>query len=190
MKALILMLLVATVACGHRGRGTGADLGFQHQEERSARAELQSGNKRRISGDVYVHQSEEGIRVLTVVRGLEPRKAFGMHFHEEGKCERPGFESAGEHFDPYNNPHGGPASHEKHPGDLGNIVSDAKGVARKEVMLTHSELKSLEPFLGRSVIVHSRADDLVTQPTGDAGDRIACGILKEADRVPAGLDEL
>jgi superoxide dismutase, Cu-Zn family len=128
--------------------------------------------------------------VLTVVKGLEPRKAHGMHFHEEGKCERPGFESAGDHFDPFNDAHGGPASHQKHPGDLGNIVSDAKGVARKEIMLNHSELKNLEPLLGRSVIVHSRGDDLVSQPSGDSGDRIACGVLQEADRVPTKLDEL
>jgi superoxide dismutase, Cu-Zn family len=101
----------------------------------------------------------------------------GFHVHETGRCDAPDFETAGDHFNPDDSPHGGPNDppEERHAGDLGNLQLDPDG--RIEVERTDLHL-DLEGIVGRSVVVHEDEDDLETDPDGNAGDRVACGVIQ------------
>jgi superoxide dismutase, Cu-Zn family len=113
------------------------------------------------------------IVVPTLAGGLR-----GFHLHETGRCDPPEFESAGGHYNPHDAPHGGPSDppRERHAGDLGNLEFDAEGVAEPDLHMPDLELEEL---VGLAVVVHRDADDLTTDPAGDAGPRIACGVIRE-----------
>lgn len=145
-------------------------------EEKVAAADLMTSNLK-SAGTVNFQQTGAGIKVMVAVTGLKPKSTHGLHIHENGKCEGPGFKSAGDHFNPNHMPHGGPNSTEKHPGDFGNITADAQGVATKEIVIPASELSNLNEIEGKSVILHSKTDDLHSQPSGNSGDRLACGVI-------------
>ena len=112
------------------------------------------------------------VQVKAEVKGLEPNKKFGFHVHEFGTCENKGL-MAGGHFNPWQSKHGASKDKERHLGDLGNLESNDKGLALYE----ESVKGSLKMFMGRSVIIHEKADDLKSQPSGKSGQRIACGII-------------
>lgn len=102
----------------------------------------------------------------------------GFHVHETGECTPPTFESAGGHFAPMGHPHGAPTDAERHAGDLGNVTVAADGTARLDLttdMLTVGDGPS--SVVGKAVILHEGRDDLESQPTGDAGGRLACGLV-------------
>jgi hypothetical protein len=104
-----------------------------------------------------------------------------MHIHETGKCEPP-FESAGGHFNPYGKAHGFNSPSGWHAGDLPNIYADAHGTVRIEVFVPQISLQGGEhPLLdhdGSAFVIHAHADDLQSDPAGDAGGRIACGVVE------------
>ena len=130
-------------------------------------------NEEKIVGFVFFEETERNeIRVTADIRGLAPNKKFGFHVHEFGTCENKGL-FAGGHLNPWRKKHAGPQAENRHLGDLGNLISDKQGVAVYSV----SVKGKLEKFMGRSVIVHAKADDMKTQPTGNSGDRIACGVI-------------
>ena len=112
------------------------------------------------------------VKVNAHIKGLPANKQFGFHVHEFGTCEDDGLRAGG-HFNPWKAKHGGPAGKERHFGDLGNLSSDKQGHAVYSVVVKGRPHK----FLGRSVIVHAQADDLKAQPAGNAGARIACGVI-------------
>lgn len=143
-----------------------------------AHAELSSPSKKDLKAHVQLTESEKGIKVVAEVKGLEPGSVHGFHIHQSGECKGPDFKSAGDHYNPGSRPHAGPAASMKHVGDLGNLVADKNGVAKTEVVIPKSDAKDVKEFIGKAVIIHSKADDLATQPAGDAGDRIACGIIQ------------
>ena len=129
------------------------------------------GNK--IKGSVSFERIEYGrVQLTTDIEGLKPNQKFGFHVHEFGNCENKGV-MAGAHLNPYHKKHGDLKSEEKHLGDLGNLRSDEKGKAQLSAVL-NGKLKN---FMGRSVIIHESEDDLKSQPTGNAGKRIACGVI-------------
>lgn len=139
-----------------------------------------------VTGTVNFVEAPDGIRVQATVEGLEPNTTHGFHIHEEGDCSAPDASSAGGHFNPTDDPHGGPddPADERHVGDLGNLESNADGVAtydRVDELLTVDGNTSI---LGRGVIVHAGADDLESQPTGDAGARLACGVIEGVVATP------
>jgi Cu-Zn family superoxide dismutase len=131
----------------------------------------------KVSGKVTFSATADGVRVEAEIKGLTPGK-HGFHVHELGDCSSADGNSAGAHFNPTNEPHGAPTAKERHDGDMGNIEADASGVAK--LSYVDQEL-SLAPgersIIGRAVIVHTKADDLKSQPTGDAGGRVACGVI-------------
>lgn len=112
---------------------------------------------------------------------LEPGPK-GLHVHQEGRCDPPDFESAGGHFDPHGAPHGGlhDPPDERHVGDLGNVEATPEGrirVAITDAVLSLQEGHA-ENVRNRSLILHEGEDDLSTDPDGDAGDRVACGVIR------------
>ena len=133
----------------------------------------QGGN---VSGTVTFTKVNGGVHVVADVEGLTPGE-HGFHVHEFGDCSAPDATSAGGHFNPDGNLHAGPGAKHRHEGDLGNITADANGKAHYDVVDTQLSFDGRHSIIGRSVIVHEKADDLKTQPTGNAGARVACGVI-------------
>ncbi len=141
-------------------------------------ASLQSDKSPDVSARVVFRPTRQGMRVIAEARGLKPHSAHGFHVHEHGKCEGPGYESASGHYNPGGHAHGRPHAERSHLGDLGNLVADAAGEARFELVLEKDEAAQWQRLEGRAVILHEDADDLASQPGGQAGGRLACGIIR------------
>lgn len=129
-----------------------------------------------VSGVVTFHRERAGVRVVVTCSGLTPG-AHGFHVHAHGDARCSDGMCTGDHFNPTGAKHGGPDSPERHVGDFGNLVADAAGVVRAEFIDTHIELEGPRSIIGRSLIIHADPDDLVSQPSGNAGARIACGVI-------------
>lgn len=130
------------------------------------------------SGVVRFFQEGGKVRIVADVKGLAPGSLHGFHVHEFGDCSAPDATSAGGHYNPAGHPHSGPDTAVRHAGDLGNLTADAQGNAHLELTVDNLNLCGKPaPVLGRSVVVHAKADDLKSQPTGDSGPRIACGVI-------------
>jgi Cu-Zn family superoxide dismutase len=134
-----------------------------------------TGNK--TVGEVTFEQVGSKVRVAAQVIGLKPNQEHGFHIHEKGDCSSGDGMSAGGHFNPYGKPHGTGA--ERHAGDLPNLKADAKGRAKLSVEL---DIITVTPgpagIVGRGIVVHAQADDYTSQPVGNAGARMACGVIK------------
>lgn len=133
-----------------------------------------AGNQ--VMGTVTFTETGDGVHVVADLTGLKPGK-HGFHVHEFGDCSAPDATSAGGHFNPNNHQHGGPTESNRHAGDLGNIEADSSGKAHLDFTDKTMKLTGDEGVIGHAVIVHEKTDDLKTQPTGDAGGRIACGVI-------------
>jgi Cu-Zn family superoxide dismutase len=129
-----------------------------------------------VSGRVTLARAEGGVNVTAEIQGLS-QGAHGLHIHEFGDCSAPDGSSAGGHFNPTSEPHGGPIEERRHAGDLGNIVADKQGNARLEYLDGRFTLDAPAGVLGRAVVIHTNPDDLKTQPTGNSGARLACGVI-------------
>ena len=132
------------------------------------------GNK--VSGVVTFTKTDSGIKIVADLEGLPPGK-HGFHVHEFGDCSSPDGTSAGGHFNPENQAHGAPDDAIRHVGDLGNVVAGNDGKAHYERVDTVISLGGKHSIIGRGIIVHAGEDDLKTQPTGNAGARVACGVI-------------
>ena len=132
-----------------------------------------------VAGTVRFTAAGNGVKIHAEVTGLSPNGTHGFHIHEKGDLSAADFASAGAHFNPGGHKHGGPEGAERHGGDLGNLKADANGKATLDITvegLTLDEGKT--GVIGRSVIVHEKADDLKTDPSGNSGARIAGGVIK------------
>jgi Cu-Zn family superoxide dismutase len=151
----------------------------EQQEPQRAIATLAATKGNKAQGTVTFTGINGGVRVVAEISGLTPGK-HGFHVHEKGDCSAPDASSAGGHFNPTGMPHGGPNFAQRHVGDFGNIVADESGRARAEFIDTHIALDGPRSILGRGLVVHAKADDLISQPSGDAGDRVACGVIQRS----------
>jgi Cu-Zn family superoxide dismutase len=131
-----------------------------------------------VRGVVSFTREKDKIRVEASVSGLTPG-AHGFHIHEKGDCSAPDASSAGGHFNPSGMPHAGPTEASRHVGDFGNIEADASGNAHYSRLFADVMLEGASSVIGKAVIVHAKADDLKTQPSGDAGGRVACGVIEK-----------
>jgi Cu-Zn family superoxide dismutase len=119
--------------------------------------------------------------VVADLEGLTPSQKHALHNHQYGDCSAPDAMSAGGHYNPERHQHGLPDSENRHAGDLGNVQADSEGKAHYESTVNNiSILGQLNPILGRGVIVHAKPDD-GSQPLGNAGSRIACGVIGVAN---------
>jgi superoxide dismutase, Cu-Zn family len=137
-----------------------------------------AGNK--VGGNVTFTEEADGVKVRAEITGLTPGN-HGFHVHEFGDCSAADAASAGAHFNPTKEPHAGPDAPKRHVGDMGNVQADASGKATLEyvdhqISLTNDQ----RSVIGRSVVVHEKPDDLKSQPTGDSGARVACGVIGRA----------
>ncbi len=129
-----------------------------------------------VTGLVTFTKTDSGIHVVADVQGLTEGK-HGFHIHQYGDCSSPDGKSAGGHFNPDGKDHGAPTSADRHVGDLGNITAGADGTAHLEMTDTLLAFQGPHSIIGRGIIVHAGEDDFVTQPTGNAGARVACGVI-------------
>ena len=144
-----------------------------------ATAYLEPASSSDVSGTVTFTQQEGGIQIQASVEGLSSGK-YGFHVHENGDCSAPDASSAGGHFNPNNTQHGAPSvgPDERHVGDLGNLLVDGQGNAEYQRVDPVISFEGEHSILGKAVVIHRGEDDLESQPSGDAGERIACGIIE------------
>jgi len=145
----------------------------------SATVNLASASGSLVSGKLTVVPMGNGVHLTGEIGGLSPGSTHAIHIHEKGDCSAADASSAGGHFNPAAQPHGKVGSGAHHGGDMDNLVANADGVAQVNA---HAEGVTLgggaaNDVAGKAVIVHAAADDYRTQPTGNAGGRVACGII-------------
>lgn len=149
-----------------------------------AEAALASASGSLVSGRVVLLPAMQGVRITGTVGGLRAGGSFGFHVHERGDCSAADASSAGAHFNPGSSAHGraGPGAH--HLGDMDNLRADGEGVVQVDLVLQGAALGggAANDILGKALIVHADADDYRSQPSGNAGARLACGVIRAASR--------
>jgi Cu-Zn family superoxide dismutase len=153
--------------------------GTPEQQEASATAQLQPRSGSNVSGNVRFTQIGDVVRVTGEITG-HTKGPKGFHIHEKGDCGDDKGMNTGGHFNPGKHQHGGPYDPVKHSGDLGNLNFDDNGVAKINFTVGDISVSKDRPdgIIGRAVIVHAGTDDLTTDPTGNAGGRVACGVIQ------------
>ncbi len=145
----------------------------------AATATLRDAQGKEI-GTATLTPAHGGVRVTVSVTGIPPG-LHGLHVHAVGKCEGPGFQSAGGHFNPAGKEHGLDNPRGSHAGDMPNLSVGADGGGRGEFLAHGASLDggpgSLFPEGGTAVVLHAAADDMKSDPAGNAGARIACGVV-------------
>lgn len=176
MKTLLSILIAGAIPIVAASAETSVTPA-SHTLRASALLEPTKGHK--VTGTVTFTEVAGGVRVEANLAGLTPGK-HGFHIHEKGDCSAPDASSAGGHFNPAGKPHGAPGDTERHAGDMGNIEADSSGLAKLDYV---DHIMSLAPgknsITGHAVVVHAKPDDLHSQPSGDAGARVACGVIRQ-----------
>lgn len=176
MKRYIPLLAAAALAgCANMpGFGSGGNTA-------SASATLAPTRGNTTAGNVRFTQHGDRVLVVGEVRGLKPNSEHGFHVHEKGDCSSGDGNSAGGHFNPQSRPHGRHGTGAHHVGDLPSLRSDASGVARFNFESRSIAVGSGDAdIVGRGLIVHANPDDYTTQPTGNAGARLACAVISRS----------
>jgi superoxide dismutase, Cu-Zn family len=177
-KQLILLSMCALLLSGcssSEDRGIAAEATEVNTRMATVTVHPTEGNH--VSGKVAFIAEENGVRIIADITGLKPGK-HGFHVHEHGDCSAADASSAGGHFNPTGKKHGGPDSEERHVGDFGNLEADGTGVAHYDRLDKVIQLSGPNSIVGKSIIIHADADDLVSQPSGNSGARVACGIIE------------
>ena len=144
----------------------------------TATATLSPTQGRGTAGRLNFQARGEQVAVQARITGLKPNAEHGFHVHEKGDCSAPDGTSAGGHFNPHGQAHGHPHTGMHHAGDMPALRADANGVAEVSFTMPKVTIGSgAADLVGRAVIVHAMPDDYRTQPTGNAGARIACGVI-------------
>jgi len=148
--------------------------------ERSANILTPSGKP---TGQAVLKETSDGVQLSLHLKGL-PAGTHAVHIHEVGKCDGPDFKSAGDHLNPLDKEHGKLNPEGAHLGDLPNIEIPRNGVVRKDLHLKGFSLKpaaarTLATETGTSLVIHAKADDHKTDPSGKSGDRVYCAVLSE-----------
>ena len=137
--------------------------------------EARSGST--VKGQATFTQTGNRVRVIVEVSGATPGD-HGLHVHENGDCSAPDAKSAGNHFNPGNVEHGAPEKMAHHAGDFGNLTVGADGSGKLELLTDQiSVTPGTVSVVGRALVLHEKPDDIVTQPSGNSGNRIGCGVI-------------
>lgn len=191
---LLTLICISVAACSRNdaprepGSGPGAPAdpssmtpaGAPAPAAALARLESRSGSA--AVGELQLRATEGGVVIEGEIGGLTAGSEHGFHVHESGDCSAPDASSAGVHFNPHDAQHGPPTvpQDQHHLGDMPNILADENGFSRINVAILGATLRdgSANDLVGRSVVVHEKRDDYVSQPAGDSGERIACGVIR------------
>jgi superoxide dismutase, Cu-Zn family len=180
------------VACGGQDSAPGADTSEAGNADSAQNARGGGGGNRsgdttavvrdasgRDLGTLIFSDSAGGISITGTLRGLTPGE-HGIHIHTVGQCDGPAFTSAGGHWNPDSARHGMQSAEGAHRGDLQNITVGADSAATVQLSTSGGTLRGLSLLLdadGAAIVVHAKADDYRTDPSGNSGDRIACGVI-------------
>lgn len=169
--------LVLSIAAGAAALLAGCQSVSQEPLRATAALHPTKGNK--ALGEATFEQVGDKVHVTVFAQGLKPGQAHGLHIHEVGDCSSGDGMSAKGHFNPQGKPHGDPAAGDHHAGDLPALKAEKNGHANLDAVL---EGVTVAPgptsIVGRGLIIHADPDDYKTQPTGNSGARIACGVIK------------
>jgi Cu-Zn family superoxide dismutase len=146
----------------------------------AAVATLEPTKGNSTGGTVTFTQKGDKVTVVAKVTGLTPGQ-HGFHIHEKGDCGSGDGMSAGGHFNPFGKPHGNPSAPDHHAGDMAALEADASGNASLTADMDAVTIGSgVGDIVGKAVIVHKDPDDYKTQPTGNSGARVACGVIRKS----------
>lgn len=175
------MKIVAILATSALTLGACAMLDSGGSAPATASANLRPTKGNPTAGTVTFRQTGNKVVVRAEVSGLKAGSEFGFHVHEKGDCSAPDGTSAGGHFNPGNKAHGHYAKDERHAGDLPNLRSNGEGLAELNFETTLLAVQAgPTSVVGRAVVVHASPDDYTSQPAGNSGARIACGVIVAA----------
>ncbi|RDK07721.1 superoxide dismutase family protein [Cupriavidus lacunae] len=180
--AACIAAAVALAGCAGSGMtsssAAGATAAPNTGADARATAKLQPKSGTDTAGTVTFQQQPGGVMMTAAITGLPPNSVHGFHVHEKGDCSAPDAMSAGGHFNPTGKPHGQMTVPDHHAGDMNNVTADASGNARVSMLLPDLTVGTgANGVIGRAVVVHKDPDDYKTQPTGNSGGRIACGVV-------------
>jgi Cu-Zn family superoxide dismutase len=174
--------LLYIVACLSLGFYVGANYYYYtpfYVPVTKAVAQIQPTSNSTVTGTITFEQHNDGMHVTGTIGNLTPGK-HGFHIHEYGDGSCSDGMCTGDHFNPTKAPHGGRDSEHRHAGDFGNVEADQNGVATVDFVDKGLQLNGSHSILGRALIVHAGEDDLVSQPSGNSGARIGCGVIGSA----------
>lgn len=176
LKYFLTLIIVPIIftACSQEPNANQTENSVEHNEL-VAVIHPTEGNE--VNGTVTYTREGDAVRVNATINGLGSNSNHGFHIHQYGDCSADDGTSAGGHYSPQDMQHGAPDNTERHMGDLGNLSSNQDGVATLNFTDSVIELTGESGILGRGVIVHAGEDDFETQPTGDAGARLGCGVI-------------
>lgn len=183
--ALVTALAAALAACASTPQEAAkpdapATATHNASTARQAIANLASASGSLVSGRLTLVPMGDGVHITGEIGGLQANSNHGFHIHEKGDCSAADASSAGGHFNPAAKPHGRTGHGAHHAGDGDNLVADAQGVARVDAHFSGVSLGggNANDIAGRALIVHANADDYSSQPAGNAGARVACGLIR------------
>jgi Cu-Zn family superoxide dismutase len=185
---VVLGFALSIVGCAHKAASHAAsetaaakaepsiDAGLE--QVASAQLEPKSGNAS-LKGHAEFKQTPVGVHLVLHVEGAPPGE-HGAHIHEKGDCSDPEAKSAGGHWNPAGHKHGAPPPTSSHLGDLGNLTVGEDGTGHLEVTSEGWKIGdgSAEDLIGKAVVIHGGPDDLVSDPAGNSGPRIGCGVIQ------------
>ena len=181
IRATRFFLLIAIAALAFSGAAMAQSSQPMSMAPTKAVAVVAPASGSSVKGTVTFTQEADGLHIVASLSGLAPG-VHGFHIHEFGDVSAADGTSAGGHFNPAGLPHAGPDATNRHMGDLGNITADSAGIATLDRVDAHLSLSGPNAIVGRGVVVHDKADDLATQPTGNAGARIGVGVIGVAKK--------
>lgn len=158
----------------------GAPMGATRGTQASASANLSAASGSLVSGKLMLMPMGDGVHVTGEIGGLKPNGTHAFHIHEKGDCSAADASSAGGHFNPATQPHGRQSAPKHHAGDSDNLVANTDGVAKVDAHFAGVVLGGggSTDIVGKAVVVHADPDDYTSQPAGNAGSRIACGVIR------------
>ena len=187
MKNMLLIGLVSLsmAACAQKEKAAETHNHDHHNHEaaattpapQKAQAVLKTVKGSKLKGIIHFTEENGKMKIETLVEGIKPGP-HGFHIHEKGDCSAADFSSAGGHFNPGKGNHAGHDVTGRHVGDLGNLVADNKSKANSTLILDGMTMKGAESIIGKAVVIHKDKDDLKSQPAGNSGARIACGVIE------------
>ena len=175
MKNTTAAIIAAALLAGCHGMAPQNAM----QEPLQGSAALQPTKGRKAFGEATFEQMGDKAHVMVNAQGLKPNQEHGFHIHEAGDCSSGDGMSAKGHYNPQKKSHGQPGSPERHAGDMPSLKADANGKAKVDATL---DIITVSPgptsVVGKGLIVHAQPDDYRTQPTGNAGARLACAVIQ------------
>lgn len=180
---LVSCIAVAVAACASRPSAPTAPTTPAMASTGTAQravTNLVSASGSLVSGQLTLTPMSDGVHITGAVGGFAPASTHGFHIHEKGDCSAADAKSAGGHFNPATQPHGKAETGPHHLGDIDNIEADARGIAHVDAHVSGVVQGggAANDIVGRAIVVHADPDDYRSQPSGNAGARIACGVIQ------------